>query len=35
MTRIVLKSNVGADGVLHLAVPVGPDGANRAVRVVI
>lgn len=35
MTRIVLKSKVGADGVLQLTVPVGPDDANREVRVVI
>jgi hypothetical protein len=35
MTRIVLKSKVGADGILQLTVPVGPDEANREVRVVI
>jgi hypothetical protein len=35
MTRIVLKSKVGPDGVLQLSVPVGPDEANREVRVVI
>jgi hypothetical protein len=35
MTRIVLKSKVGADGVLQLSVPVGPNEANREVQVTI
>jgi len=35
MTRIVLKSKVGADGVLQLNVPVGPAEANREVQVTI
>ena len=35
MTRIVLKSKVGADGVLQLSVPVGPDEANHEVQVTI
>ena len=35
MTRIVLKSKVGANGVLQLSVPVGPDEANREVQVTI
>lgn len=35
MTLIVLRSRVGADGVLQLTVPVGAGEANRDVRVVI
>ena len=35
MTRIVLKSKVGADGVLHLTVPVGREEADREVQVTI
>lgn len=35
MTRIVMKSKVGADGTLHLDVPVGLEAANREVRIVI
>jgi hypothetical protein len=35
MTRIVVKSKVGADGVLQLNVPVGPEEANREVQVTI
>jgi hypothetical protein len=35
MTRIVLKSKVGADGVLQLSVPVGPAEANREVQITI
>jgi hypothetical protein len=35
MTHIVVKSKVGADGVLHLNVPVGPEEANREVQVTI
>ena len=35
MTRIVLKSRVGADGVLQLSVPVGAGEANREVQVTI
>ena len=35
MTRLVINSIVGADGVLHLTVPVGPDEANNEVRVTV
>jgi hypothetical protein len=35
MTRIVIKSKVGADGVLHLAVPVGREEADREVQITI
>lgn len=35
MTRIVVKSKVGADGVLQLNVPVGAAEANREVQVTI
>ena len=35
MDRMVLKSRVGADGVLHVSVPVGHADANREVQVTI
>jgi len=35
MTKIELKSRVGADGVLKLRVPVGLEEANREVRVTV
>jgi hypothetical protein len=35
MNRIVVKSRVGADGVLHVTVPVGPAEANREVQVTV
>ncbi len=35
MTRIVLKSKVGADGVLQLSVPLGAAEADREMRVII
>jgi hypothetical protein len=35
MNRMVLKSRVGGGGVLHLAVPVGVDEANREVQVTV
>lgn len=35
MTRMVLKSRVGADGVLQLSIPVGPGEANREVQVTV
>lgn len=35
MTRVVIRSKVGADGVLHLDVPVGPTDANQEVQVTI
>ena len=33
MNRMVLHSRVGADGVLHLTVPIGKEDADREVRV--
>ena len=35
MNRIVVTSRVGADGVLHIAVPLGAADANREVQVTI
>lgn len=35
MGNIVVESRTGPDGTLHLDVPLGPDRANQAVRVVI
>ena len=35
VTRIELISKVGADGVLKIEVPVGPDNADRDVRVTV
>ena len=35
MDRMTIKSRVGADGVLHLNVPVGEAIANREVQVTI
>ena len=35
MTRLIVESQVGADGVLRLAVPVGTGEANQAVKVTI
>ena len=35
MTRIELTSRAGPDGVVTLSVPLGPDGANREVRVTV
>ena len=35
MNRIVLNSRIGADGVLHLNVPVGVAQANNNVQVTI
>lgn len=35
MSSIVLESQTGPDGTLHLDVPLGPDRANQPVRVVI
>jgi hypothetical protein len=32
MNRMILKSRVGADGVLHLAIPLGEMDANREVQ---
>jgi hypothetical protein len=35
MTHVEIKSRVGADGVLTISLPLGPDEANREVRVVV
>jgi hypothetical protein len=35
MIRIVVKSKVGSDGVLHLDLPVGPAEANKDVQVTV
>lgn len=35
MDRMIVQSRVGADGVLRVTVPVGPQDANREVQVTI
>jgi hypothetical protein len=35
MTRVVIHSKIGPDGVLHLDVPMGTDEANREVRIIV
>jgi hypothetical protein len=35
MNRIVIKSRVGSDGILQLALPVGPADANREVQITV
>jgi hypothetical protein len=35
MDRMVVISRVSSDGVLHLALPVGADAANREVQVTV
>jgi hypothetical protein len=35
MTRLVLHSRVGSDGVLHVTVPLGEQHAGRVVQVTI
>ena len=35
MNPMVLKSTVSSDGVLHLALPLGIDEANREVQVTV
>ncbi len=35
MDRMVIRSIVGSDGVLHLALPVGIDEANKEVQVTV
>jgi hypothetical protein len=35
MNRIVVKSKVDSNGVLHLKVPIGPSGADQEVQVTI
>ena len=35
MNRMIIKSRIGADGVLHVTVPVSAADANREVQVTI
>ncbi len=35
MIRMVIHSRVGADGVLHITVPIGKEDADREVQVTI
>ena len=35
MNRIVVKSRVGSNGILQLALPVGPDDAGQEVQVTV
>jgi hypothetical protein len=35
MDRMVVKTRIGADGVLHVTVPVGAADANREVQVTV
>ncbi len=35
MNRLVVKSMVNSDGVLHLALPVGMEEANKEVQVTV
>ena len=35
MDRIVVHSRIGADGVLHITVPIGKEDADREVQVTI
>jgi hypothetical protein len=35
MDRMVVKSTVSSDGILHLALPVGIEDANREVQVTV
>ena len=35
MNRMVVKSTVSSDGVLHLALPVGVEEANKEVQVTV
>lgn len=35
MTRVVLTSRVGADGILNVSVPLAPNDANKPVRVIV
>jgi hypothetical protein len=35
MDRMVVKSTVSSDGILHLSLPVGIDEANREVQVTV
>lgn len=35
MKRMVVKSRVGGDGVLHLTLPVGAEEANKEVQITV
>ena len=35
MNRMVVKSTVSSDGILHLALPMGVDEANKEVQVTV
>lgn len=35
MNRVVVKSTVSSDGVLHLALPIGIEEANKEVQVTV
>lgn len=35
MNRMVVKSTVGSDGMLHLDVPIGMESANQEVQVTV
>jgi hypothetical protein len=35
MNRVVVKSKVGSDGILHLALPVGLEEADKEVQVTV
>jgi hypothetical protein len=35
MNRVVVNSKVGSDGVLHLALPVGVEEADKEVRITV
>lgn len=35
MNRIVIKSRVDSDGILRLALPLGPADANREVQILV
>jgi hypothetical protein len=35
MTYVEIKSRVGADGILTVTLPLGPEEANREVRVIV
>jgi hypothetical protein len=35
MNRMVVKSRVGSDGILHLALPVGVEDADKEVQVTV
>jgi hypothetical protein len=35
MNKVIVTSQVGADGVLHVTVPLKPEDANKTVRVTV